>query len=157
MQVINLFPYIYNMKVTVNINGKDTEIELTADQVQKVKKATEKITDRIKTFDDVLKEFGITKTKFINSCAYLTEDEIAYKQVKMIVEVLNEGWITEPFNKEQYKYYPYFQVDDEAFVYYVSHYWYSHTLVGSRLCFKSSELAQYASKTFIDIYTKLLS
>ena len=146
------------MKVTVNINGKDTEIELTADQVQKVKKATEKITDRIKTFADILKELGISKNaweEMINP-NYWTEDEIAYKQVKMIAEVLNEGWVAEPFNEKQYKYYPLFMVDDGAFVCSDCHSWYSLTSVGSRLCFKSSELAQYAGKTFIDIYTKVL-
>lgn len=145
------------MKVTVSINGKDTEIELTADQVQKVKKATEKITDRIKTFDDVLVELKISKAIFRNSCSGLLEDEIAYKQVKMIAEVLNEGWVANPFDESQYKYYPYFQVKNKAFVFDDYSTWRSTTSVGSRLCFKSSELATYAGKQFIDIYNKLLS
>ena len=39
------------MKITVEVNGKPVEIELISDQVQKVKKHTEKITDRVKTFE----------------------------------------------------------------------------------------------------------
>lgn len=46
------------MKITVEINGKPVEIELTKDQVSLVKKQTEKITDRIKTFQDVLDYIG---------------------------------------------------------------------------------------------------
>lgn len=45
---------IKKMKITVEVNGKPVEIELTKDQVAKVKKHTDKITDRIKTFKDVL-------------------------------------------------------------------------------------------------------
>jgi hypothetical protein len=146
------------MKVTVNINGKDTEIELTADQVQKVKKATEKITDRIKNFTDVLQALPEKRRdEWAAACANLDEQGIANEKVKLIAEVLNEGWVAEPFNEDQWKYYPYFMVDNGAFVYLDYHYWRSLTHVGSRLCFKSSELAQYAGKTFIDIYTKLLS
>ncbi len=145
------------MKVTVDINGKATEIELTADQVQKVKKATEKITDRIKTFKDVLKELGISKTSWSEQTDNLEDDEIAYRQIKLIAQVLNEGWKAEPFNESQYKYYPYFYVKNGAFVYLDYDDWHSHTNVGSRLCYKSSDLAVYAGKTFLDIYNKLLS
>lgn len=145
------------MKVTVNINGKATEIELTADQVQKVKKATEKITDRIKTFADVLDYCGIIQDDFNAQFGNLDQQGQANEQVKIIAKVLNEGWEAEPFNESQYKYYPYFMVKGQSFVCYDYYGWSSVTDVGSRLCFKSSELAQYAGKTFIDIYTKLLS
>lgn len=146
------------MKVTVNINGKDTEIELTADQVQKVKKATEKITDRIKSFTDVLQALPEKRRdEWAAACVNLDSQGVANEKVKLIAEVLNEDWDVEPFNENQYKYYPYFIVDEESFVYYGYDFWDSATGVGSRLCFKSSDLAQYAGKTFIDIYTKLLS
>lgn len=145
------------MKITVNINGKDTEIELTAAQVQKVKKATEKITDRIKTFVDILDCCGIIQDDFNAQFGNLDQQGQANEQVKMIAKVLNEGWEAEPFNESQYKYYPYFLIKGQLFVYYGYLSWGSNTGVGSRLCFKSSELAAYAGKTFIDIYTKLLS
>lgn len=145
------------MKVTVNINGKDTEIELTADQVQKVKKATEKITDRIKTFSDVLQAVSEERRdEWAAACVNLDLQGIANEKVKLIAEVLNEGWEAEPFNENQYKYYPYFQVKNKAFVFYYCFTWGSDTYVGSRLCFKSVELATYAGKQFIDIYNNLL-
>jgi cell division protein ZapA (FtsZ GTPase activity inhibitor) len=146
------------MKVTVNINGKDTEIELTADQVQKVKKATEKITDRIKTFSDVLQVVPEKRRdEWAEACVNLDTQGVANEKVKLITEVLNEGVEMDPFNENQYKYYPYFTVKNNAFVFHsYCGDWVSGTNVGSRLCFKSSELAIYAGKQFIDIYNNLL-
>lgn len=145
------------MKTTINVNGKDVEIELTDAQVQQIKKASEKITDRIKNFQDVLDYHGISATKFKNGCAYLDEQEIANRQVKLIALALNEGIEMSAFNEDQYKYYPYFEVQENGFSYYCCNSWYSATVVGSRLCFVSADLAIYAGRTFTDIYTKLLS
>ncbi len=144
------------MKTTIEINGKSVEIELTTEQVAKIKKAGEKITDRIKTFSDVLSALNIDPRDFKEICKNLEEDEIAYRQVKLIARVLNEGTEIDAFNQSQYKYYPYFEVEKSGFSYRYYGTWFSITSVGSRLCFKSSELAIYAGKTFIDIYTKLL-
>jgi hypothetical protein len=146
------------MKITVDVNGKPVEIELTKDQVALVKKKTEKITDRIKTFQDVLDYIGKKRTQeFEKSCENCSAHNIADKQVELICEVLNEGWIAEPFNTSQYKYYPYFEIKGSAFVFGSCHYWNLNADVGSRLCYKNAELATYAGKQFIDIYTKLLS
>jgi hypothetical protein len=145
------------MKITVEVNGKPVEIELTKDQVAFVKKQPQKITDRIKTFQDVLDYIGLERAnEFYKSCENCSDHNIADKQVELICEVLNEGWIANPFNTKQYKYYPYFQVSGSAFVFHNCA-WYRITIVGSRLCYKNAELATYAGKQFVDIYTKLLS
>jgi len=146
------------MKITVEVNGKPVEIELTKDQVALVKKQTEKITDRIKTFQDLLDYIGNKRAQeFEKSCENCSDHNIADKQVELICEVLNEGWVAEPFNTSQYKYYPYFRVEGSAFVFNDYGSWHQLTIVGSRLCFKNAELATYAGKQFIDIYTKLLA
>jgi hypothetical protein len=145
------------MKITVEVNGKPVEIELTKDQITKVKKHTDKITDRIKTWADVLEYHGISATQFNESYNSLDQQGFANAQVKLIALALNEGVVMDSFNESQYKYYPYFYVNSGAFVSGGYNYWRGTTDVGSRLCFVSSELAIYAGKTFIDIYTKLLS
>lgn len=145
------------MKVTVNINGKDTEIELTPDQVQKVKKSNQKVTDRIKTFEDVLEDNDISELDFKKSCKGLSEDEIAYKQIKLIVKSLNENWTPNWDDSNEYKYYPYFDMKSGGgFSFSYCDGWYTHTAVGSRLCFSKSYLAEYSGKQFTSIYEKFM-
>ncbi len=51
------------------------------------------VKERIRTFDDVLKEKGLPQdySELLNGLGY-EPDEIAYAKLKLIVEVLNEGW-----------------------------------------------------------------
>ena len=108
-----------------------------------------------------------------------TDDIIAYLKLRIICAALNEGW--EPtFANEEYRWYPWFVIytKDELVrmseekrrrVVYRGYYSayayggvsyaianfdasYASTSVGSRLAFKSKELAEYAAKQFIDIY-----
>lgn len=107
------------------------------------------------------------------------KDTNAYMRLRIIAAALNEGW--EPqFTKDEWRYFPYFvfytqeEIDemseDEkagvvfrsnsfaspyggvvfAYAYYDS----SNTSAdyGSRLAFRSRELAEYAGKQFVDIY-----
>ncbi len=145
------------MKVTVKINDKDVEIELTKDQVDKVKKSNQKVTDRIKTFEDVLEDNNISELDFKTSCKGLTEDEIAYRQVKLITKSLNEKWKPDWNNSDEYKYTPYFDMRDGCgFSRSLCDGWPASATVGSRLCFPTSALADYAGKTFPSIYEKFL-
>lgn len=107
----------------------------------------------------------------------MTEDFIAYLKLRIIVAALNEGW--EPkFEKGEYRYFPWFylytkeqydELDDEekrrcvlrsgndtdsyyGFVYCnaVNDASYSSTSYGSRLAFRTRELAAYAGRQFIE-------
>ena len=113
----------------------------------------------------------------------LGEDVVAMLKLRVIAEALNEGW--EPkFEKGEYRYYPwfylytkeeYYELDDEqkghcilrsggssdadggvayGFTVYASSYTYSYC--GSRLAFRTCELAVYAGRQFIDIWEKFL-
>lgn len=132
------------MKITIQVNGKDTEIELTAEQVAHVKKATQKITDRIKTMVDVFADLGKTTTHVSDKLEFL-------------VESLNEGWTPDWSNSRQYKYTPYFKWNGTGFSYDIFNCWDSATDVSSRLCFKSAELAEYAGKQFEKEYNEYLN
>lgn len=107
----------------------------------------------------------------------ITQDLIAYLKLRIIVAALNEGW--EPkFEKGEYRYFPWFyfytkeeydKLDDEekgrcvlrsgyntyshvGFVscYALSDASYSNTGVGSRLAFRTRELAAYAGRQFTE-------
>lgn len=107
-------------------------------------------------------------------------DLFAYMKLRIITTALNEGW--EPqFTEDEYRYYPWFylyteeewaELDDEtkergvcfggranygAYAGLVSANssrapTSAYAYIGSRLCFKTSELAKYAGKQFADIY-----
>ena len=107
----------------------------------------------------------------------ITQDLIAYLKLRIIVAALNEGW--EPkFEKGEYRYCPWFylytkeqydKLDDEekgrcvlrsgfntyasfGLVYVYAHYdaSYSYSSYGSRLVFRTRELAAYAGRQFTE-------
>ena len=107
----------------------------------------------------------------------MTEDFIAYLKLRIIVAALNEGW--EPkFTEDEYRYFPWFyfytkeeydKLDDEekgrcvlrsgnnaysgyGFVYCVANNdaSYSYASSGSRLAFRTRELAAYAGRQFTE-------
>ena len=115
------------------------------------------IKERIKTFDDVIRELGDDPEEFKNAISIMEEpDEIAYVKLKLIAKALNEGWTPDWSNGEWDKWYPWFKMDDSSsagrFSFGDSDLQHSHSSVGSRLCFKSKDLATYAGTQFLDIY-----
>ncbi|MFB0967262.1 MAG: hypothetical protein QMB15_07400 [Cloacibacterium sp.] len=115
------------------------------------------IKERIKTFDDVIRELGDDPEEFKNAISIMEEpDEIAYVKLKLIAKALNEGWTPDWSNGEWDKWYPWFKMDDSSsagrFSFLGADNRYSGSGVGSRLCFKSKDLATYAGTQFLDIY-----
>lgn len=113
------------------------------------------IKELIKTFDDVLKHHNITLTEWSHRINNLLPDEVAYIQLKLIAQALNEGWTPDWTNSNDSKYYPWFDMGSASDVgvscsNYV--FWNSVSIGGSRLCFKSRELAKYAGNQFIELY-----
>lgn len=119
-----------------------------------------KVIDRIQTFDDVLEELSIKPTDFKDCCKGLSDDEIAYRQIKLIAQAYNEGWKPDWLDSDQCKYYPYFRApavgSGVGFSYYACDCAYSGSGVGSRLVFANSELAIDAGKKFVEIYNRFL-
>ena len=118
------------------------------------------IKERIKTFDDVIRELGDDPEEFKNAISIMEEpDEIAYVKLKLIAKALNEGWTPDWSNGEWDKWYPWFNMNDSSsagrFSFYAAATQYSYSNVGSRLCFKSEELADYAGTQFLELYREL--
>lgn len=131
----------------------------------------QKITDRIKTFDDAL------QWREQSRCVLGQLDELekrllfdykgsskrilsqqAHLKLTIIAEALNEGWFPDWANHNEYKYYPWFKYTSGVGCSFCGSIGgYAVTGYGSRLCFKSRELAEYAGKQFQDIYNNCLN
>jgi hypothetical protein len=113
----------------------------------------------IKTFKDACDELELTQEDLINITGSLdTPDEVAYKKLKIVIAAINQGWTPDWNNNDERKWWPYFNLSS-GFGFSFTFYNYAHsgTSVGSRLCFESSEKAEFAGKQFIDLYKAFLT
>lgn len=138
------------------------------------------VKERIKTFEDACREIGIDAEAWNRDkiSLGLEPDVLAFLKLRIIVKALNEGW--EPqFTEDECRYYPWFilytgeeynKLDEEeksrvvyrsyynalalGGVSYAAAYDSSSTLayIGVRLAFKTSELAAYCGRQFLDIW-----
>lgn len=120
--------------------------------------------DRVKTFEDALALADEkTREEYLKSVdGFNTPDEIAYKKLKLITKVVNEGWVADYTDPLQRKYFLWggslnngalagllVAICDSALcVTYVN--------VGSRLNFKSREIAEYVGDQFLDLWNEYL-
>jgi len=118
------------------------------------------IKERINTLNDALRENGKSEDDFRESCEGLEPDEVAYKMIKEIVKAFNEGWTPDWSNSNEGKYYPWFKMGSPSgggFSYDVCVSWGTASGVGSRLCYKSADLAKHAGQLFESIYKDFLT
>lgn len=112
-----------------------------------------KITEKVKTFEDACRIVGV----YFKINKKDTPDEIAYKKLKIIAQALNEGWEPDRTDKNQWKFWPWFNFGPGSGGSCNGYdNWFAHSGVGSRLCFKSAELAEYAGTQFLSIYKDYL-
>lgn len=120
--------------------------------------------DRVKTFEDALALADEqTREEYLKSVeGFNTPDEIAYKKLKLITKVVNEGWVADYKNFDQRKYFLWGGHLRNgavagllcAYCDFSSGAWYVN--VGSRLNFKSREIAEYVGDQFLDIWNEYL-
>jgi len=120
---------------------------------------SQKITDRIKTYEDACSELGeqpIDEAKWKQFG--VSDDDITYRKLKTITKALNEGWKCDWNDSNQYKWYPWFKMSSGGFVFYAASDGYSLANAGyaSRLCFSSDEIATYAGKQFLQLYSDFI-
>lgn len=164
-----------------NLQGRYDNVEEAQDTVKKLtedegngsifdyfykEEDYEEITDRVKTYEDACKVLGVEPINEQNAKAQgFRSDEIARRKLETIAAVLNEGWKPDWNNTDQYKYYPYFYIQENAkgkgsarlsyaYTYYSAAA--TNASVGSRLCFYASRLARYAGNQFTDLYEQIL-
>lgn len=139
------------------------------------------VMERIKTFEDACNELGIDHNEWMQDKKELglEADVIAYLKLRIIAAALNEGWKPQ-FTTDEYRYFPWFclytqsEIDEmneedksrvvdrsggSAYAYggvacagTVSVSSATHPGIGSRLAFKTRELAEYAGRQFVEIW-----
>lgn len=125
--------------------------------VIKFRETPKSITERIRTVEDVLNDHGLTQEEFDEECDGMQDDEKAYKLLKFLALSLNQGWTPNWKDSNEYKYVCWFEMDSSSgfrFHDYVR--WHTFSSVGSRLCFKTRELAQHAGKHFLDVWKQYM-
>lgn len=164
-----------------NLQGRYDNVEEAQDTVKKLtedegngsifdyfykEEDYEEITDRVKTYEDACKVLGVEPINEQNAKAQgFRSDEIARRKLETIAAALNEGWKPDWNNTDQYKYYPYFYIQENAkgkgsaglsFASANCAATHATATIGSRLCFYASRLARYASNQFTDLYEQIL-
>ena len=111
---------------------------------------------KIKSFEDACKALKIDSKKTPDVSMIPEKHQksiIAYYKLIIIAEALNEGWVPDWENRAEYKYFPWLSFSSgSGFRYDVYVVWSTYAGVGSRLCFKSALLAEYAAKQFVEEY-----
>lgn len=125
----------------------------------------EKITDKIKSFEDACKHLGLNPNDLPVVDMLPEKDRksiIAFYKLTIIIRALNEGWEPDWSNWDEWKHYNWFYVKEgedqrsSGFSCNVTDCTYSRTDTGSRLCFKNRELAKYAAEQFKELYREYL-
>ena len=121
------------------------------------------ITERVKSIEDAIRELGNNDVEVIQlnrmKSIGLQNHIIGNQELIVIAKALNEGWQPDWQNDNEYKYFPWFDMDNSSsagrFSFGDAGLLRSASCVGSRLCFKSRELSNYAGNQFEDIYRKV--
>jgi hypothetical protein len=146
------------LKIQIPTGYEIDSFDKLTGEVRLKEEKPKKVTERIKTIDDILRDHDLTQSQFYLQCKELEDDEIAYRLLKMLVKSLNEGWTPDWSNSNQYKYSPWFEMGGSSgFRYNDCDGWHTYSNVGSRLCFKSEELAKYAGTQFLALYKRFMT
>jgi hypothetical protein len=115
------------------------------------------VTERIKTVEDVLSDHHITQEE-LNAMFDGVPEHLKHQYVaELLAASLNEGWKPNWDDSNEYKYFPWFEMGGSSGLQFIDYvYWGSHSSVGSRLCFRSRELAEYAGKQFTGLYKEFM-
>lgn len=116
------------------------------------------VTKTIKSFEDACESLGIDAKTATPDIPQSRDSGaiIAFAKLSIIARALNEGWEPDWTNSRQRKHYPWFKVSSGSGLSY-DDYAFTRTSVGSRLVFKTEELARYAGQQFLDIYNEFIT
>ena len=109
------------------------------------------VKSRIKSVEDAYKELG----KIREMPCGLTDGEIAYRDLCVVIEAFNEGWRPDFEDMDQPKFFPYFQGRELQALYCVD-YFSSIACVPAPTLVKSRELCNYIAENFTDLYSRWL-
>ena len=117
---------------------------------------------QIESFEESLQKTGLPVVDYSNHPEKLREYFERQYQAVVVTEAINDGWVADYNDPTQKKWFPVFVADSSSpsgFVFLCSGCTCSDASAGdaSRLCFKSKADADYAGKTFTEIYAGIIS
>ena len=112
----------------------------------------------IKSYEDACKVLGVQPISENAVAAFPKEDRksmLAYHKLTIIARAINGGWKPDWNDRTQYKYYPIFYYENAGLSSANTNNTASNTYAnfGSRLCFQTEAMSEYAAATFADLYT----
>ena len=114
----------------------------------------------IKTYEEACQKLGIPDGIPDVSTFSLKHQASLIANAKLIIisEALNEGWEPDWDNENEYKYSPWFYMDSPGFRFVGAGYdWTAaNAASGSRLCFRTRKLAEYAGQTFLELFHEMM-
>lgn len=128
---------------------------------------SEKLTERIKTFEDVCMELGLDASDFeikhgADEIGYRAARHVCESRLRLIAKVFNGDWKPDLGNTDQKKYYPWFNIIPNDKGEYPSGFGLSYgdygcvlsfSHLGARPYFKDAETAKYVGQQFLKEYT----
>ncbi len=141
------------MKQKITYKGKEVEIDLTPQQIQRAMHQSVSYTD-IKSLGDALAYLGETMDSFEQRTAFDDDAQKAYKELEVICQAVRQG-----NELSDFWYYPWFTSINSSlgFSYCDFGYGSAGAIVGSRLCTETSEKAEYVGRTFVAIYDRYIN
>lgn len=127
----------------------------------KFKKVKKDITERVKSVEDACKELGedneqVKQLRLLQSVKGISGKVIANQELIVVTKALNEDWIPNFKNHEEYKWCNYFQMSqDGVFSFICVNDWHSYLYVPAPYFFKTKELALYCKSQFLFLYEKV--
>ena len=113
----------------------------------------------IKTFEDACNKIRVTRAlpTLTNGCQELMKATVAAYKLMVIFQAINDGWIPDWNNSDQYKYYPWLRVLSSGSGVSGTSCLYERTgsNVGSRLCTDTYEKSNYMASQFEQEYKDL--
>lgn len=115
------------------------------------------ITDLIKLPIDAFRLLDAPHLNITEPPGIFQDGLTTFHKLQVITAALNEGWVPDWSNANEPKYFPWFDFQGGRFVFGDVTYHCTHSNLGSRLCFRTRELAEYAGQQFEDLYNDLLT
>lgn len=148
------------LKKKKELQSKIAELDKVINTPEPENKKIISIMDRVKSVEDACKILKTTLEKELPYKNPITPDQIsenAYKELVLIIRVLNEDWIPS-FGTNENSYLPYFNLSSSGFAFSFTHFniWSTGTNVAARLCYRTRELAEFGGKHFESTYKRYM-
>lgn len=144
-----------NKEIEEMVSASTNEQKPIVKEVFEIKETFEEIgslSDAIQFLGE--NDIEVQNLRILQKAVGLRRGIVAEQELIVIIRALNGGEELNWNNHNQNKYYSWFYLGDN-FSHYLCSWHYSNSFAPARLCFKSKELAEYASTKFLNLYKEV--